>query len=151
MLIVGVTALLIVMANAPDVTEVGDTHAALEVSVHTTDELADTDGITSVALLLPAGLLFTVQLYTGLAPPLVIVARIVSGLPAHTVLVPLSVMVGATGAEMVTTIVREVAVAGDTQVPDGVITQVILCVPAVSDEVANVAPVPILVAPSFHW
>lgn len=50
----------------------------------------------------------------------------------------------------VSTIVREVAVAGDTQVPDGVITQVILCVPAVSDDVANDAPVPILVVPSFH-
>lgn len=81
---------------------------------------------------------------------MVIVARIVSGEPVQTVAVPLRLIVGATGADIVTTIVREVAVAGDTQVPDGVITQVILWVPAVREDVESVAPVPILVVPSFH-
>lgn len=55
-----------------------------------------------------------------------------------------------TDAFTVTVIARLVAVAGVTQPPDGVITQVIVWLPAVSVEVVSVAPVPILVVPSFH-
>lgn len=71
--------------------------------------------------------------------------------PAHTEVADAETLTeSVTDAFTVTVTALEVEVAGDTQAPDGVITQVIVWVPAVSVEVVSVAPVPILVVPSFH-
>ena len=55
-----------------------------------------------------------------------------------------------TGVVTVMAIAFDVAVAGDTQVPDGVMTQVTTS-PLASVLEVYVLPVPTLVVPTFHW
>ena len=99
----------------------------------------------------PIGVVPSRHSYVGLGPPLYGMACSVTGLPAHTLdTEELIVTESVTGALTVTVIALDVAVAGDTQVPDGVMTQVMLCVPAVNVLTVNEGPVPIVVAPSFH-
>ena len=74
----------------------------------------------------------------------------VTGVPAQTVVADAAILTASVAAAFTVIVIAfDVDVAGDTQVPDGVMTQVTTS-PLASELDVYVLPVPTFVVPTFH-
>ena len=133
---VGVTVPVTVIVSPLETTCVGDAHVALEVRRQVTIAPLVSVAVVKLELLVPAFAPFTSHWYAGLAPPLVMVAVKVVDADVQIVVVGVVMcIVGVTVGLTVIVIPFDVDVAGDTQLPVGVMIQVTTLPLASDDEV----------------